>query len=75
MATKAPDWTKDDVAAVSAMVKEILADEPSLKRARAHVLAARSHFSRTGRVSSHSNMGYAAGCRCRACQVAHRRKP
>lgn len=69
-ADRAPDWTADDEAAVRVIYHEVLAESPEMKPGSAWFRAARSHYSRTGRLKRHNSAGYSIGCRCPACREA-----
>lgn len=71
----APDWTADDDAAVRVIYRELLAERPAMRSGTAWFWAARSHYSRTGRLKRHNNSGYSLGCRCRpAVEAAARQR-
>lgn len=66
--TVAPEWTDADAQAVHDLYVAARALDPVAVHSTLWARAARSHFSRTGRLRSHGLSGYVTGCRCRVCR-------
>lgn len=72
--TSSSPWDARDRAAVVRIVRRLQDRDPDTPRGSLWSKAARIYFHETGRVASHSIVGYNTGCRCGKCLIARQRR-
>jgi len=70
VAQPASDWTQADHDAVQELYQAARALDPDTRHSTLYARAARSYYSRTGRLRAHGIVGYTIGCRDRVCREA-----